>query len=1230
MAKVETKFKVVVEGVEEYIDNLETAESLITDISEKLKNGDLSFDDHASLEKTLKELEEVKATLELTNEVEAKRLEILAKENTELGKQVGIVEAQLATVDILNEAYALQDKTIGLAKSEAERLLEITELQNEAVTLATTELGKQKLQAERNLTLAESQAEALAATPGSIRQLNAELEKATLLLDDLDPNTAEFAKAKEEVESLSIQIEGLSRTSKDQREANFALADSFVGTFGQGAALVTSFAGENENLQAVLLKLEQVSAAVGAVQSALALVNQVQNEIKLKQGKKLAEQKAKEIKASEDLIKTEKKETASIQDNSEALKDNNKLLEEATTLTTDLSSTSEEIVDNNNKLSKSNNDVAKSNNSITDSNKKAGGSFSILSKGTDAAKGGFKSLFTLLQTNPFIFIATAVATLTTGLFLLKDKIAPLKDAFDFLDDAVAGFGTVVANVVPIAINYFKALATPLTALFTLFTKGFDAAKDELVKGFTDLTTSVSDAFEKGFSKNRGLRLNAEKEALNKLTDLTAQNNIARLELEEKNADAISNIKQKELQEDIAIQKEKILLTSNLSEAELKTLQQGSDAEKAALKTRLKARGDFNDSLIESLEDLSAKEQELAKERKDQFNRQLDEAKELFDQQKDFQLEKLALEKGTDAQIEVAKIELEKSIRDIDTRIAKGEKVNLIERQLAQLQYANKVRDINDTIKEEVIDIQKERDQILLRSQAELLSSTEATSDKIEDIVSASNSKLLGLEKTYDADLIDLKTQTEKELKDVDNPEKRLAIQEKSNAQALVLEQKFSDDQIKLQKETDDKVTKIREDQEKKERDARIKGLEESSKTFADQSKKELDKLNEVSALKLNERLNIVKNAAKLEEQAVKDGEQAKLESLELTQEQITIFKEKGVNSLIDQFKDLPEATKTSLKSLEKNTKESLDNITKTTQKKSKELKDEQRKAILGVISDVVGSAQQIFQASSDLVNQFFENNIAELDKQKEQLETALEDVNTRLDEVTSKVQESQDNLKTARGSDRKLALANFKLQKQQQKQLTDQKLKDEAAIKKVEDEKKAEQKKQAEFQKAANLANAIISTGLAIINSVANTTLPFPLSLIAPVTIGVLGAVQIATIAATPIPEFATGGFTANEDASKPVGVVHGGEWVAPKWMVKSPKYSSAIRNLENNRLQGYADGGVVQQASNLNKDTNNTEAFDKLVQSVKDLSNRPIYTNVVAIEDEQKRLNFAKNLASL
>lgn len=153
---------------------------------------------------------------------------------------------------------------------------------------------------------------------------------------------------------------------------------------------------------------------------------------------------------------------------------------------------------------------------------------------------------------------------------------------------------------------------------------------------------------------------------------------------------------------------------------------------------------------------------------------------------------------------------------------------------------------------------------------------------------------------------------------------------------------------------------------------------------------------------------------------------------------------------------------------------------------------------------------------------------------------------------------------------------------------------------------------------------------MAIINSVANTTLPFPLSLIAPVTIGVLGAVQIATIAATPIPEFATGGFTANEDASKPVGVVHGGEWVAPKWMVKSPKYSSAIRNLENNRLQGYADGGVVQQASNLNKDTNNTEAFDKLVQSVKDLSNRPIYTNVVAIEDEQKRLNFAKNLASL
>lgn len=64
---------------------------------------------------------------------------------------------------------------------------------------------------------------------------------------------------------------------------------------------------------------------------------------------------------------------------------------------------------------------------------------------------------------------------------------------------------------------------------------------------------------------------------------------------------------------------------------------------------------------------------------------------------------------------------------------------------------------------------------------------------------------------------------------------------------------------------------------------------------------------------------------------------------------------------------------------------------------------------------------------------------------------------------------------------------------------------------------------------------------------------------------------------------FASGGFTGQGGTNEVAGVVHKGEWVAPKWMVNSMK--PLFDNLESARTQGFASGGYTNTT---NKTQNN------------------------------------------
>lgn len=65
---------------------------------------------------------------------------------------------------------------------------------------------------------------------------------------------------------------------------------------------------------------------------------------------------------------------------------------------------------------------------------------------------------------------------------------------------------------------------------------------------------------------------------------------------------------------------------------------------------------------------------------------------------------------------------------------------------------------------------------------------------------------------------------------------------------------------------------------------------------------------------------------------------------------------------------------------------------------------------------------------------------------------------------------------------------------------------------------------------------------------------------------GFRAATRIATIVAAASPGFAEGGYTEPGHKSRPVGVVHAGEWVAPQRMVKDDRFRPILDWLESQR----------------------------------------------------------------
>lgn len=97
---------------------------------------------------------------------------------------------------------------------------------------------------------------------------------------------------------------------------------------------------------------------------------------------------------------------------------------------------------------------------------------------------------------------------------------------------------------------------------------------------------------------------------------------------------------------------------------------------------------------------------------------------------------------------------------------------------------------------------------------------------------------------------------------------------------------------------------------------------------------------------------------------------------------------------------------------------------------------------------------------------------------------------------------------------------------------------------------------------------------------------------------------------------FAEGGYTGDGGKYEPAGIVHRGEYVIPKHIVSNPTYNGIISSLESVRLNGYADGGLVQSSLSSSIDTQ-IDSNNRIIDLV---SNLP--QPVVIVQDINEKQN--------
>ncbi|MBF9237451.1 hypothetical protein I2I05_08575 [Hymenobacter sp. BT683] len=277
--------------------------------------------------------------------------------------------------------------------------------------------------------------------------------------------------------------------------------------------------------------------------------------------------------------------------------------------------------------------------------------------------------------------------------------------------------------------------------------------------------------------------------------------------------------------------------------------------------------------------------------------------------------------------------------------------------------------------------------------------------------------------------------------------------------------------------------------------------------------------------------------------------------------------------------------------------------------------DKTKQALAASFTGALALGMEYLASANEARSAALEAQQKENDDLLEAAKSASDDLKTQLNDSASRVDELESSLKGTRGIERQAILDQLEEERKRNAAIAKDKQKEDGRIRqaeaqKLELEKKktAEQEKQAKQQQVMNALQAVsaalgatevaVSSVKAIAKAGEGGKFGFDnIAYILAATLAMAGAFQAVKTAAK---GFAAGGFTGigsyerDHTGHRVAGVVHEGEWVAPKWMVESPKFQTSIHQLEAARStgNGYAAGGFGQPPVNTTAGTANMDAF--------------------------------------
>lgn len=284
---------------------------------------------------------------------------------------------------------------------------------------------------------------------------------------------------------------------------------------------------------------------------------------------------------------------------------------------------------------------------------------------------------------------------------------------------------------------------------------------------------------------------------------------------------------------------------------------------------------------------------------------------------------------------------------------------------------------------------------------------------------------------------------------------------------------------------------------------------------------------------------------------------------------------------------------------------------------TKQLEDEalEREKIL---KKNVKNVTDIISSSIPLIANIFEFYTRRTQAMINELSDSINNVDKQLQDSVSRREAMENDLAGKQSGRRDAVLRGIELERQREEALNRKKMALQNELAKAE-------RKLRQQQKAAAITQAIINGALAVTNIWA-TTPKADFGVATGILTGISAATTATQVALIASQKFAKGGYTKkkggvmDETGQKAVGIVHEGEWVAPKWMVNDAKYGEAISQLEEARLmKNTANFDTI----NSNVDTKiMIDALNTNSAAMIALSNRPIVASAVEFANVNQNLN--------